>query len=76
MRQMLYTLIPQAGYDPNIRQYRTYGIAVLDTVSRKLVRTISDVSMDLEEVLHILVVLNTFQLPLETLDETIQSMLT
>lgn len=75
MNHMLYTLIPQAGYDPHIKRYRTYGIAVYDTVSKTLVRSISDVSMDLNEVLHILEILNTFQLPLETLDETIQGML-
>lgn len=75
MNQMLYTLLPQTGYDPHIKRYRTYGIAVYDTQTKTLVRSISDVSMDLKEILHILEILNAFQLPLETLDETIQSML-
>ncbi len=75
MNRILYTLLPQAGYDPHIKHYRTYGMAVYDTESKTLVRSISDVSMDLNEVLHILEILNAFQLPLETLDETIQSML-
>lgn len=75
MNQILYTLLPQAGYDPHTGRYRTYGIAVYDATSKQLARSISDVTMDLQEILRILEILNTFQLPLETLDETIQSML-